>query len=783
MKPQPRTKAQTLEYLSKHITSAKVLPVFSFTVESYHNNSNIIKDVQSFFSEDKLIVRSSSLSEDSKESSNAGHFESISDVNKDAHNELSNAIEKVISSYDVRNPLDEVLIQPMLVKIDIAGVALTSDIDTLAPYFQINYEKGSADIVTSGSKGETFTFIHYTNSPKPPKDQRFNKVIKSLKEIQDILKGYFWDVEFAFANGELYILQARPLVTNNKENLSNIKIDPLLRRIYKKIEKLNSPHPNLLGDKTIFGVMPDWNPAEIIGVKPRKLALSLYKEMITDFIWAYQRDNYGYRNLRSHPLLVSFLGVPFIDVRVSFNSFIPKSIDEKLAAKLVNYYLKKLEENPHLHDKVEFEIIHSCYYLNLKEQLEPLKECNFSETELSEIEESLKNLTNDIITSKFGHFENDMKRIQILEEKYFSVKESDLSIVDKIYWLSEDCKRNGTLPFAGAARAGFIAVQFLRSFVDEKIITPKEYDKYLSSLQTISQDLSRDLDLMNSGSMLKEEFLRKYGHLRPGTYDILSKRYDTAFDEYFSFDSYEPKSHATTEEKFQFNEEQIKNINLKLIENGLTISAEELILFIKKAIEGREYAKYVFTRSLSMIIQLIDELCQKFNVSKEDASFLDFKLVQSLYSNLDHREMRAILMENINTNKEYYQYTRAIKLPHLILNPDDIYSYYLPDNEPNFITLKNIQSNVIPEKKIGNSDVSGKIICIASADPGYDYLFTKNIGGLITQFGGTNSHMAIRCAELGIPAVIGAGEKKFNLWSSAKIISINGESKIVRVIS
>ena len=45
---------------------------------------------------------------------------------------------------------------------------------------------------------------------------------------------------------------------------------------------------NLLGNKTYFGVMPDWNPAEIIGIKPKPLALSLYQELITNFIWAWK---------------------------------------------------------------------------------------------------------------------------------------------------------------------------------------------------------------------------------------------------------------------------------------------------------------------------------------------------------------------------------------------------------------------------------------------------------------------------------------------------------------
>ena len=72
----------------------------------------------------------------------------------------------------------------------------------------------------------------------------------------------------------------------------------------------------------MFGVMPDWNPAEMIGIRPRPLALSLYQNLITDSTWAYQRDNYGYRKLRGFPLMQSLGGVPFIDLRVSFNSFV-----------------------------------------------------------------------------------------------------------------------------------------------------------------------------------------------------------------------------------------------------------------------------------------------------------------------------------------------------------------------------------------------------------------------------------------------------------------------------
>ena len=47
---------------------------------------------------------------------------------------------------------------------------------------------------------------------------------------------------------------------------------------------------------------------------------------------------------------------------------------------------------------------------------------------------------------------------------------------------------------------------------------------------------------------------------------------------------------------------------------------------------------------------------------------------------------------------------------------------------------------------------------IPSADPGYDWLLARGIAGLVTMFGGANSHMAVRAAECSLPAAIGVGE-------------------------
>ena len=82
-------------------------------------------------------------------------------------------------------------------------------------------------------------------------------------------------------------MQVRPIKPNREIKEGEFFFyNNVVRKIYKKIVKLQKPSPILLGKTTMFGVMPDWNPAEIIGIKPRMLALSLYKELITDQIWS-----------------------------------------------------------------------------------------------------------------------------------------------------------------------------------------------------------------------------------------------------------------------------------------------------------------------------------------------------------------------------------------------------------------------------------------------------------------------------------------------------------------
>lgn len=357
--------------------------------------------------------------------------------------EFQRAVEKVIDSYDDHNEANQVLVQPMLSDVYICGVAFTLDPNTLGNYYVINYDdNGSTSAITSGSGRENKLYYRFKRKDRKhyleegweehlASTDRMNRLCMTLQELEAFFGQNNLDVEFAFSETDkLYILQVRTLCIQKKPADRDRQEEELIR-IKEKINQAQKKKPFLCGKKALYSVMTDWNPAEMIGIRPKPLALSLYREIITDNVWAYQRDNYGYRNLRSFPLMVDFGGLPYIDVRVSFNSFVPAGLEEELSDKLVNYYLDCLTANPAKHDKAEFDIVFSCYTFDLPERIQVLKDYGFSEDEIAKITDALRDVTNNIIDHKNGLWRKDYGKIHILNRRYEEIVRSDFSKIEK----------------------------------------------------------------------------------------------------------------------------------------------------------------------------------------------------------------------------------------------------------------------------------------------------------------------------------------------------------------
>ena len=766
------SKAETLNFLKDLNLTAKILPLYYFQVKKWFSEPESVIESLKFFDwwQSKLVVRSSALCEDSSESSYAGAFQSV--LNVQGEPSIISAIESVIQSYKNLQQDDLVLIQPQLDNVVMSGVAFGRDPQSLGPYYIINFdETSSTDSITSGQSINGQCYVCHKHSSIIP-NPNLMKVIRLIKELELVYQTDCLDIEFAITDlGVLYLFQVRPLVLKNRLSISEEQHLELTERIAYKVHNEIKPHPYLYGNRTIFGVMPDWNPAEIIGIRPRPLALSLYRNLVTDSVWAYQRDNFGYNNLRSFPLLHDFEGLPYIDVRVSFNSFLPKDLSPELSERLVNYYLDRLIAQPELHDKVEFEIIYSCYTLDLKTRLKELEQYGFTKNDCESIAKSLINLTNKILHNQDGLWRKDLEKIEELKRRRKVLQESHLDPVAKMYWLLEDCKRYGTLPFAGLARAGFIAVQFLKSCVSVGILSHEEYTCFFNSLDTVSTKITQDYATKNL-----EEFLAIYGHLRPGTYDVLSPRYDEAPAMYFANFGKSELQENHERHLFALRIPQLRAIQEKISEDGLDINVLELFEFIKIAIESREYSKFIFTQNVSDFLVELTNFSKDLGFSSDDCSFMNVNVIEQLYSTSTHP--KELFRDSIIHGRKQYEKTQAITLPPLIVDACDVWGFYYPETMPNFVTQKKAEGHVV-FNDTEKTQLAGGIFMIPSADPGYDWIFSYPISGFITQFGGANSHMAIRAGELGIPAVIGAGELKYNQWKASKKLIIDAVNKQV----
>jgi hypothetical protein len=767
-------KAGTLLELKNRVKTAQIPPFLTCTFEDWASSSDkFIKVVNETLGSKVLIIRSSAKNEDTDLYSNAGKYVTVKNVSL---SNLEDAINKVFDSYKPPIATDQVIVQVQLVNTISSGVVFTHDQKSGASYQTFNWHTGvDTSYVTGGLGGMTWRRYAGAENKAADYPSDLASVIPLVDELNALAGGVPLDIEFAITRNSkgldtCWLLQVRPLNVSSSQ-LTTANLLSHLIEIEELIKVFSKKQPFVLGDSMILGVMPDWNPAEMIGIQPKPLALSIYRDLITDSTWAYQRHNYGYRNLRGFPLMKDFYGLPYIDVRLSFNSFVPADLDESLALRLVNHYMSQLSTQPWLHDKVEFEIVHSCLTFNTKNRLSQLSPKIFSKHENTLIFESLRRLTNRMLEPVEAPWIMDRKRLDTLVARHATIMESTTDKVSLIYWLLEDTRRYGTLPFAGLARAGFIASQMIKSLVDIDVFDQESEAAFYTSLSTVGGQLANAMRSENIDNVLK-----KYGHLRPGTYEITNLRYDEAPELYFKKLKNDISLPKTL--NFEFSKNTNREVSSLLKKFGLAASFASFINFAQSAIELREYAKFCFTKNVSDALSLIAEMGESLGISREDMSYCNIGTIFDLYASPGG--MKEKILQSINNGKAQYEISSAVALPPLITRASDVWSFHYPRVKPNFVGSGRVTALV--EKIPTTNSLQGKIVLIENADPGYDWLFTHDIAGLITAWGGANSHMAIRCAELGIPAVIGIGQNDYEQYCSAGQVLMDCSSHLIEIL-
>jgi phosphohistidine swiveling domain-containing protein len=785
------SKADILMELKPRLKSSYIEDIHVFTVEDWgKRRKELLELLVSYFSPLPVVVRSSSQNEDTEEYSQAGCFHSEIGVNSTNSGELSAAIEKVIISYNDKDMVsmnDQIIVQTQTQSVDTSGVVFTRTLGTNFPYYVINYDDASSKTNTV-TGGIASSMVCIFRELPVSSAGRWRKLLEAIKEIEGHFPDFPLDIEFAqTTDSNIVVFQARPLSANigvNKPDKKQVNI--LIESMKTKFLRVSRPVPHLGGKRTIFGDMPDWNPAEMIGNRPNTLDYSLYSFLITDSVWHEARSTLGYKDVYPGELMISFGKRPYIDTRVSFNSFVPKDVSEELCNKLVNYYLEELEKHPEKQDKIEFEIVWSCFTFSLDNQLANLTKKGFSNEEISELKTSLLNFTNTIIEDANSLFKRDVELVSYLTErkkKILSHRDPDdlspWTLFNIAYNLLQNCKKFGILPFSRLARMAFIGKSILISLKDEKIISNTTYHNFLNSIQTVASVFSKDLRKFQTGEKTKKEFFDSYGHLRPGTYDITALRYCDMYKNIFEQNNPHHKDSGSHEKECKISQEEMSAIDNILRKNKLSGNSKTLLDFIARAIEYREVAKLEFTRTLSEALEFISLAGKKLGFSRDDLSQVDLTTLMKFrnpeYSDIEYSQ--DVLKQSLERHRKEREWSDFLVLPPVIINEKDfeIISFYKA--RPNFITEKMVQGPVLKydrDKFFKIDDMSRFIIFLESADPGYDWIFARNPMGIVTKYGGVASHMAIRCAEFGIPAAIGCGSTIYNNLVKSNFVVIDG---------
>ena len=217
--------------------------------------------------------------------------------------------------------------------------------------------------------------------------------------------------------------------------------------------------------------------------------------------------------------------------------------------------------------------------------------------------------------------------------------------------------------------------------------------------------------------------------------------------------------------------------------NSFNLTSEEFFNFIHDALTLREELKFEFSHNLSDALELISESGNDLGFFKDDLSYLEIETILKNYKNLSKSNLKKLLTKKIKINKKSKKINDLLVLPPIISSIDDFELIEYHDSQPNYITSKIITSELISLNDLKNTqNIENKIILLDHADPGYDWIFTRNPAGLITKYGGVASHMSIRCSEVSLPASIGCGEIIYEKLQNASKIMLDCKNNQIIVL-
>lgn len=737
-------KSRALQAARAWVPDGTIPSLLSFTLDAWHADRDaVLARCAQVFGAQWVAVRSDASDEDAMHASNAGAYTSLLDVRPE---DRAQAIDAVAAQLG-RSVGDQVMVQAMVRGVGFAGVAATHRVADGAPWYCVEMAPHDSAAVTSGRSSGRHTAVARAAIAElldaPPQDDS-----GSVREVLGLLCaleracGLPLEMEFAWgcvpapdgsaAPPRLHLLQLRPLATQGRWSSGVAQAV----RMLPPLDLLDAAdgHAAVHGRSTVLSLMADWNPAELLGAHPRPLALSLFRHLIGDGVWWRARAALGYAQVPQHgiELLRILSGRALVDVRRSANSLLPAGLPALAAAQLVDTWIGRLRAQPSLHDKVEFEVLRTVSDFAGDPVGTSPERAALGDGLWTLWRARLHALTADLLAPGAG---GPLARCAAAVAAIDAEPAPDMSWAGRLA-----LARRGSFAFAIAARLAFAGEAQLRSAVARGALDPARVAQWKRA----------------AGALPLAQADRAHGHLRPGTMDITQPTWDDSGYQAQAGHGAGAAQHAAA----SLNAQEARALAALLREARLDLAPADWLAFVQQARVLRERARHVFTRHLSVAMDRIAADAERHGLARETLSWLSLAQWEAAGRQASPAGWRSLEAAAARACRQHADESTVVVAPVLAHARDR----WMADSQgvlPNFIGSQAVQGPVRclhDARARGDGSLAGAIVVVEQADPGFDWLFSCGIGGLVTAWGGANSHMAVRCAELGIAAAIGCGE-------------------------
>lgn len=805
-------KASSLLFLSNN--GFNVPTFLPLAVGDLQNSEQIGERISFFLLQypeiETCAVRSSVSHEDGQRASFAGKYttvlsvpanvepilEAIGTIRDDvvSHSEL---IRSYSSSLNV--PFDErlgVVVQEMIENPEFAGVVFSRGTEN-PNYMEVSYHEGiGEDLVSGRVNGKQLKVIRGMDVGDTIENEVpfLHLLVRDVQRIESLF-GFPVDVEFAYKNGELYILQARPIKGLSGEAVGVGKAEEIVEQINETYHQVG-----MVLDDNFLGNMIDINPQELLGKYPLPLSFSLFAEMFPAKVIPAARAALGYE-CSDNNCLHLLGGRAFIDFKTAASNFRPAGIEEEDYRKIYAYYLAEIRKNPAKQNKVEFELFFSLDDQDTRKKLLEIFENDCQKVDqilacfnrtAAKIEEGVEEMMVSLRPGLDAYLElidaEKDKMRGLLEQRTVSAKE----MVELLVSILENIKNRGTYVFTQVARMDFFYNRKLAEFLGSNSLEDRT-DFLLSGNSSIYLEFVAELLALGQFDRPDEKGVRqralevKFGHLRQSQFDLHEPN--------FAEQNICEKSLPDLENlQIKLEENQMKRLRYGLEMDSLKdqLSAdvfEELRSLVEKTRfcdESRERVKFVFMKEYDLLRPLLLKISEYFQLeSFADIFYLSHDDIKAfLHADpLPTDEIKGQIIRNRYRERIFQQ----IEMPDVIMKDYDVLAVQNRANEAVFVSnLPEVKGEIFYVQKASQltdfDQLRDKILLLEDSDQGSSHLFNFGIKGVITKVGSAHSHMAVLLREYGLPAVLAVGEEMFQRLKVGRSVSINCREKTFNIL-